>query len=133
MADDELDALRWKLAEALYDFHGPEAGVNSSEFYEAQRQSEDVLLQRYCCVSGHCEHNKLEEIEFRWASVPHGPWSWTSNSKGYPQTVTNPQALVIAQTFIGPEHYPYETDFIANSHADVRWLLDEVARLGPSA
>lgn len=43
---NDLDVLRWKLAEALFDVHGPEAGVNSSEFYAAHLEAEDGLLCR---------------------------------------------------------------------------------------
>jgi hypothetical protein len=44
----------------------------------------------------------LDAEQARLSALPHGPWTITTPDRGYPQTITNPQAMLLAQTFIDP-------------------------------
>lgn len=67
----------------------------------------------------------LDAIEARANAAPKGPWAWQANEKGYPQQIVgNDDGLIlVAETFIGPEHFPSEAEFIAHARTDVPALI----------
>ncbi|MFI7644100.1 hypothetical protein [Nonomuraea sp. NPDC049400] len=42
-------------------------------------------------------------------NAPHGPWHWEGT---YPQRISNAAAIVVADTFTGPEVPPYGAEWI---------------------
>ena len=67
----------------------------------------------------------LNAIEARANAATKGPWVWQANDDGYPQQIVgNDDGLVlVAETFIGPEHFPSEAEFIAHARTDVPALV----------
>lgn len=53
---------------------------------------------------------RYDEDEMRAAGASKGPWHWEG---GYPQRISNPQAIVIAETFTNPDFPAYDAEFIA--------------------
>ena len=68
----------------------------------------------------------LDVIKARADAVPKGPWVIEGD---YPQSVTNAEALVIAECFEGPQWPPSIAEFIAHAREDVPALVAEVERL----
>jgi hypothetical protein len=74
-----------------------------------------------------------ELMRKRAEAVAHGPWQWEAlGDKKYPQRITNPGAILIAETFIDPGHPPAEAEYIASMHPDIALavanLLEEGAK-----
>lgn len=71
--------------------------------------------------------------ELRANGVPHGPWSWTAMG-GYPQRVTNPEAVIVAETYESPDAPAFVPEHIvaeanpAHALAAVRRWLGVVER-----
>ena len=73
----------------------------------------------------------LVAIAARANAATKGPWVWQTNDKGYPQQIVgNDDGLtLVAETFIGPEHFPSEAEFIAHARTDVPALVATLRRL----
>jgi len=55
------------------------------------------------------------------AKATDGPWSWMG---GYPQRVTNPGAILVAETFNDPDSLAYDAELIALTPDLARLALD---------
>jgi len=73
----------------------------------------------------------IDFIRARANAATKGPWFWQANNKGYPQQIlANDDGLtLVAEMYIGPEHFPTEAEFIAHARTDIPVLCDEVERL----
>lgn len=65
--------------------------------------------------------------------LPYGPWHVELGQRGYPQRISNPAAVVVAETFTGPEARPAEAEHIALfdpivAEAVAAWLDAAVVR-----
>jgi hypothetical protein len=61
-----------------------------------------------------------KEMRQRAEDAPHGPWVWEAVGKsGYPQRVTNPEALLVAECFENPDFRAGCAEHIASWHPAV--------------
>lgn len=59
-------------------------------------------------------------MQERAGAAAHGPWHVELlGDKGYPQRISNPQAIVIGQTYTSPTVRPVHADYIAALSPDV--------------
>lgn len=72
---------------------------------------------------------ELGEIEARAAAVPRGPWVVETSPRGYPQRITNAEALLLAECYTNPDYPPAVARFLAHAREDIPRLLAEVRRL----
>lgn len=56
-------------------------------------------------------------IRDRAREVPHGPWHWQAlGDHGYPQRVYNESAVIVAESFTGPDARMADAEYIASWH-----------------
>jgi hypothetical protein len=55
------------------------------------------------------------------ADATPGPWDWRG---GYPQTITNPGAILVANTYIDPDTRAYDAELIAAAPGMALLLAD---------
>lgn len=68
----------------------------------------------------------IAAIRARCEATPHGPWNWRG---GYPQQITNPGAVLIAECFENSDFPSAIAEFISDARQDVPALCAEVDRL----
>lgn len=67
---------------------------------------------------------RLDEDEAAAKGVAHGPWYWEG---GYPQRISNPAAILVAECYTSPDAPAQEAEHIAR-HDPARVLRDIAAK-----
>ncbi|HEY5989106.1 MAG TPA: hypothetical protein VIV12_22405 [Streptosporangiaceae bacterium] len=73
--------------------------------------------------------DELGEIEARAAAVPRGPWVVETSPSGYPQRITNAEALLLAECYTNPDYPPAVAEFLAHAREDIPLLAAEIRLL----
>ncbi|MGW4426419.1 DUF6221 family protein [Streptosporangium sp. NPDC004631] len=69
---------------------------------------------------------RLDEDVLVAIAAPRGPWSWIAPN-GYPQRITNPRAVVVAETYCSPRAPVRVADHIVR-HDPARVLAEVAAK-----